>query len=492
MNKFIMALDQGTTSSRCILFDKQGKIISMAQKESTQIYPKAGWVEQDAMEIWSSQYSVTVEAMAKLGTTIEDIQSIGITNQRETVIVWDKNTGIPVYNAIVWQCRRTAKYCDSLIEQGYEEIIKDKTGLRLDAYFSASKIKWILDNVEGAREKAESGELLFGTVDTWIIWHLTKGKVHATDYTNASRTLIFNINTLEWDNELLELFTIPKVMLPKVYPSSYNYGNAHSSIFGSEVNIGGVAGDQQASLFGQGCFYEGSVKSTYGTGCFMLMNTGETPIKSKNGLLTTIAWGLDNKVCYALEGSIFIAGAAIKWLKDEMRMIKNPAETEIYANRIESTNGVYFVPAFVGLGAPYWDPYARGIITGLNRGTSKEHMIRAVLESLAYQTQDVVKAMENDSSIPLKGLKVDGGVSANNFVMKFLADILDTNVAVSLLSETTALGAAYLAGISSGYWKSTSELEEIFKVRAAFTGEMSLENREQLLEGWHEAIRRCR
>ncbi|MGL5244976.1 MAG: glycerol kinase GlpK [Sarcina sp.] len=492
MRKLIMALDQGTTSSRCILFNNDGKVISMAQKEFTQFYPNPGWVEQDGMEIWSTQYGVAIEAMAKVGVTIDDIHCIGIANQRETTLIWDKETGVPIHNALVWQCRRTAKYCDELKALGYENIIKEKTGLRLDAYFSASKIKWLLDNIDGARKKAEEGKLIFGTIDTWLLWNLTKGKVHATDYTNASRTLLFNINTLKWDEELIKLFNIPKSILPNAYPSSHKFGKVDKSVFGKDIFISGIAGDQQASLFGQACFKEGSIKNTYGTGCFMLMNTGRKRIDSKNGLLTTIAWGIGNKVYYALEGSVFVAGAAIKWLKDEMRMIKSPEETEMYAKRVESTEGVYFVPAFVGLGAPYWDPYARGILTGLTRGTKKEHVIRAVLESLAYQTYDVIKAMESDSNISLKELKVDGGVSANDFLMKFQANILDTTVSVPSISETTALGAAYLAGISSNYWSCEREIESIFNINKKFESDMSSSLRLKLINEWHDAINRCK
>ncbi|MPQ43734.1 glycerol kinase GlpK [Clostridium tarantellae] len=492
MKKLIMALDQGTTSSRCILFDRDGKVVSIAQKEFSQYYPKPGWVEQDGMEIWSTQYGVAIEAIAKVGVTLDDIHCIGIANQRETTLIWDKKTGSPIYNALVWQCRRTAEYCDELKSLGYEQIIKEKTGLRLDAYFSASKIKWLLDNVKDARKKAESGELLFGTIDTWILWNLTKGKVHATDYTNASRTLLFNINTLKWDNELLKIFNIPKSILPEVYPSAYTFGKVDSSILGKEIIISGMAGDQQASLFGQACFKEGSIKNTYGTGCFMLMNTGRKRIDSKSGLLTTIAWGIENDVFYALEGSIFVAGAAIKWLKDDMRMIKSPQETEMYARRVENTNGVYFVPAFVGLGAPYWDPYARGILMGLTRSAKKEHVVRSVLESLAYQTYDIVKAMEKDSKIKLTELKVDGGVSVNDFLMKFQADILNTTVSVPLISETTALGAAYLAGIGANYWCNSEEIEKSFNIRKRFNGTMECEERINLINGWHDAVKRCR
>ena len=490
MAKYVMSLDQGTTSSRCILFNEKGLIVSVAQKEFTQIYPKAGWVEHNPVEIWSSQFSVAVEAMAKVGATAEDIASIGITNQRETTVVWDKRTGLPVYNAIVWQCRRTAETCDELKAVGFDKEIREKTGLILDAYFSGTKVKWILDNVEGAREKAEAGHLIFGTIDTWLIWNLTKGKVHVTDYSNASRTLLFNIHELKWDDAILETLNIPKSMLPEVKPSSYVYGNADPVLFGGEIPIAGVAGDQQAALFGQICHTAGTAKNTYGTGCFMLMNTGEKAVDSKNGLLTTIAWGIDGKVEYALEGSIFIAGAAIQWLRDELRMIKNAADTEEYAAAVEDTNGVYLVPAFVGLGAPYWDPYARGTMVGLTRGAKKEHIIRATLESLAYQTNDVLKAMQEDSGITLKALKVDGGACANNFLMQFQSDILGTQVDRPQVIETTALGAAYLAGLAVGYWKSKEEVAENWAISRTFEPNMEEEKRAELLGGWHEAVKR--
>ncbi|MDP4089043.1 MAG: glycerol kinase GlpK [Bacillota bacterium] len=490
MAKYVMALDQGTTSSRSILFNEKGQIIDMAQKEFTQIYPKSGWVEHNPMEIWSSQFSVAAEVMAKLNVSAEDIAAIGITNQRETTIVWDRHTGIPVYNAIVWQCRRTAEYCDELKAQGEDKIIRGKTGLILDAYFSGTKIKWILDNVPGAREKAEKGSLLFGNVDTWLIWNLTKGKVHVTDYTNASRTMLFNIYDLCWDDELLELFDIPKSMLPEVKPSSCVYGETDPSLFGKPVAIAGDAGDQHAALFGQTCFSEGTAKNTYGTGCFLLMNTGEQAIKSKNGLLTTIAWGADGKVEYALEGSIFIAGAAIQWLRDELRMIKSAADSEAYAAAVEDTNGVYIVPAFVGLGAPYWDPYARGTIVGLSRGAKKEHLIRAALESLAYQTYDVLRAMQDDSGITLKALKVDGGACANNFLMQFQSDILGVQVDRPQVTETTALGAAYLAGLAVGYWASKEDISANWAISRTFTPSMEEDKRELLLRDWHDAVGR--
>jgi len=492
MKKYIMALDQGTTSSRCILFNKKGEIVSVAQKEFKQIYPKAGWVEHDPMGIWSSQFSVAAEAVSKIHASANDIAGIGITNQRETTIVWDKITGKPIYNAIVWQCRRTASMCDELRKRGFAETIREKTGLILDAYFSGTKIKWILDNVEGAREKAEKGELLFGNVDSWLIWNLTKGKAHVTDYTNASRTMLFNIHDLRWDDELLEALDIPKSMLPEVKPSSHIYGNTDKVLFGAEIPISGIAGDQQAALFGQTCFAPGTAKNTYGTGCFMLMNTGEKPIMSKKGLLTTIAWGVDGKVEYALEGSVFIAGAAIQWLRDELRMIKNAAESERYATAVEDTNGVYMVPAFVGLGAPYWDQYARGTIVGLTRGAKKEHLIRATLESLAFQTYDVLKAMQEDSGIELKKLKVDGGACANNFLMQFQSDVLGVQVDRPKVIETTALGAAYLAGLAVGYWKDKKEIENNWEIDKSFESQIDCDKREKLLNGWHKAIERSK
>ena len=490
MGKYVMALDQGTTSSRCILFNERGLIVGSAQKEFKQIYPKGGWVEHDPMEIWSSQFSVAIEAIAKIGAESTDIASIGITNQRETTVVWDKRTGIPVYNAIVWQCRRTAQYCDELKAQGYDKVIREKTGLLLDAYFSGTKIKWILDNVEGAREKAEDGHLLFGTIDSWLIWNLTKGKVHVTDYSNASRTLLFNIHELKWDEELLELFNIPKEMLPEVKPSSFVYGKTNKVLFGHEIPIAGVAGDQQAALFGQICHEAGTAKNTYGTGCFLLMNTGDKAVSSKNGLLTTIAWGIDDKVEYALEGSIFVAGAAIQWLRDEMRMLKTSADSEDYANEVEDTDGVYLVPAFVGLGAPYWDPYARGTVVGLTRATKKEHFVRATLESLAYQTHDVLKVMQEDSGIELKALKVDGGACANDFLMQFQSNILNVQVDRPEVIETTALGAAYLAGLAVNYWEDKEEIAKNWAISKSFTPSMEDEKRVSLLEGWHEAVNR--
>ena len=491
MEKYIVALDQGTTSSRAIIFDKEQNILEIAQKEITPIYPQKGWVEQDPMEIYASQYGVLTEVLAKTGLLAENIAAIGITNQRETTILWDKETGRPVYNAIGWQCRRTAEICDKLKADGWEAYIRENTGLVVDAYFSATKIKWILDNVEGVREKAEKGEILFGTVDTWLVWKLTNGKVHVTDYTNASRTLIFNIHELKWDEEILEILDIPKSMLPEVKPSSYVYGHTDYSLFGANTPISGVAGDQQAALFGQCCHQAGTAKNTYGTGCFMLMNTGEKAVNSKKGLLTTIAWGIDGKVEYALEGSIFIAGAAIQWLRDELRMIKKAEDSEEYATAVEDTNGVYMVPAFVGLGAPYWDQYARGTIVGLTRGAKKEHIIRATLESLAYQTYDVLKAMEEDSGIKLKALKVDGGACANNFLMQFQSDILGVQVDRPEVIETTALGAAYLAGLAVGYWKDKEEICENWAISKQFKPAMEEKKREELLEGWHEAVNRA-
>ncbi|MBM6859805.1 glycerol kinase GlpK [Clostridium saudiense] len=490
MAKYVMALDQGTTSSRCILFNKQGLIESVAQKEFTQIYPKGGWVEHDAMEIWATQIGVAKEAMAKVGATSEDIAAIGITNQRETTVVWDKNTGKPVYNAIVWQCRRTAGYIDELKAEGYDKVLREKTGLIADAYFSGSKVKWILDNVEGAREEAEKGNLLFGNIDTWLIWNLTGGKVHVTDYSNASRTLLFNIHDVAWDKEILEKFNIPESMLPTPKPSSCVYGYTVNGLLGGPIPIAGAAGDQQAALFGQVCHTPGTAKNTYGTGCFMLMNTGESAVESKNGLLTTIAWGIDGKVEYALEGSIFVAGATIQWLRDELRMIKTSPESERYAEAVEDTNGVYLVPAFVGLGAPYWDQYARGTIVGLTRGTKKEHFIRAALESLAYQTYDVLKAMEEDSGIKLSELKVDGGACANNFLMQFQSDVLGVEVHRPEVIETTALGAAYLAGLAVGYWANKEEVSKNWAVSRKFMPVMEEEKKEELLAGWHEAVNR--
>ena len=488
MSKYIMALDAGTTSNRCILFNKKGQIISVAQKEFTQYFPKPGWVEHDANEIWSSHLGVAVEAMAKIDATANDIAAIGITNQRETTIVWDKNTGEPIYNAIVWQCRRTSQYCDKLKEKGLTEKFREKTGLIVDAYFSGTKLKWILDNVEGAREKAENGDLLFGTVETWLIWKLTKGKVHVTDYSNASRTLLFNIKELKWDDEILAELNIPKCILPEVKQSSEIYGYCDHSFLGGEIPISGAAGDQQAALFGQTCFNAGEAKNTFGTGCFMLMNTGETPVYSENGLVTTIAWGLDGKVNYALEGSIFVAGAAIQWLRDELRIIESAADSEHMANMVEDTNGCYVVPAFTGLGAPHWDQYARGAIVGLTRGVNKYHIVRATLESLAFQVNDVLEAMKVDSKIELESLKVDGGASQNNLLMQMQSDIINAPVKRPRCVETTAMGAAYLAGLAVGYWKSKEEVIKNWEIDKVFTPQICEENRTKKIKGWHKAV----
>ena len=489
MGKYIMALDAGTTSNRCILFNQKGEICSVAQKEFTQYFPRPGWVEHDADEIWSCQLGVAVEAMNKIGAGASDIAAIGITNQRETVIVWDKNTGEPIYHAIVWQCRRTAKYCDTLKARGLTEFFRQRTGLIIDAYFSGTKIRWILDHVEGARERAEKGELLFGTVETWLIWKLTKGRVHVTDYSNASRTLLFNINTLTWDQEILDLLEIPRAMLPEAKPSSCIYGVTDASYFGGEIPIGGAAGDQQSALFGQTCFQAGEAKNTYGTGCFLLMNTGEKPVFSEHGLVTTIAWGIDDKVYYALEGSIFVAGAAIQWLRDEMHLIDSAADSEYMAKKVPDTNGCYVVPAFTGLGAPYWDQYARGTIVGITRGVNKYHIIRATLESLAYQTNDVLKAMEADSGIKLSALKVDGGASANDFLMQTQADVIGAPVHRPECIETTAMGAAYLAGLSVGYWKNKDAVRENWAVDQIFEPQIQEEERQQKTAGWEKAVR---
>lgn len=489
MAKYVMALDAGTTSNRCILFDEKGTICSIAQKEFTQYFPKPGWVEHDASEIWSSQLGVAVEAMNKIGASAEDIAAIGITNQRETVIVWDKNTGEPVYHAIVWQCRRTAEICDELKEKGYTELFRKKTGLIIDAYFSGTKIRWILDHVEGARERAEKGELLFGTVETWLIWKLTKGKVHVTDYSNASRTLLFNINTLEWDREILDIMGVPECMLPEVKPSSCVYGYADPSYLGGAIPIGGAAGDQQSALFGQTCFQPGEAKNTYGTGCFLLMNTGEQPVFSENGLVTTIAWGLNGKVYYALEGSIFVAGAAIQWLRDEMRLIDSAMDSEYMAKKVKNTNGCYVVPAFTGLGAPYWDQYARGTIVGLTRGVNKYHIIRATLESLAYQVNDVLEAMGADAGIPLSTLKVDGGASANDFLMQTQADITNAPVIRPRCIETTAMGAACLAGLAVGYWKDKEDVKSNWEIDKEFCPDIPDEERKKKIKGWRKAVK---
>ncbi len=488
MARYIMALDAGTTSNRCILFNEKGEICSVAQKEFTQYFPKPGWVEHDADEIWSTQLGVAVEAMSKIGASAGDIAAIGITNQRETAIVWDKKTGEPVCRAIVWQCRRTAEYCDRLKEDGYTELFRKKTGLIIDAYFSGTKVKWILDNVEGVREKAEKGEVLFGTVETWLIWKLTKGRVHVTDYSNASRTMLFNISTLQWDREILDLIGIPEAMLPKVQPSSCIYGEADASFFGGAIPIGGAAGDQQSALFGQTCFSPGEAKNTYGTGCFLLMNTGEKPVFSENGLLTTIAWGLGGKVEYALEGSIFVAGAAIQWLRDEMRLIDSAADSEYMAQKEKDTNGCYVVPAFTGLGAPHWDQYARGTIVGITRGVNKYHIIRATLESLAYQVNDVVRAMEADAELTLQSLKVDGGASANNFLMQAQADLSGAPVERPACIETTAMGAAYLAGLAVGYWSGKEDVRANCKADRIFRPSIEEGEREKRIKGWKKAV----
>lgn len=490
MEQYVMALDQGTTSSRCILFNHAGDICGMAQREFEQIYPHPGWVEQNPREIWSSQYSVMAQVMAENGIDAKQIKGIGITNQRETTIIWNRYTGEPVYNAIVWQCRRTAEMIDALKEEGFDQVIREKTGLIADAYFSASKIAWILDHVEGAREQAEKGDLLFGTVDTWLIWNLTGGLVHVTDYTNASRTMLFDIHKLCWDEEIMAKFRIPRAMLPEVKPSSCIYGYTDEKVLVGNVPIAGAAGDQQAALFGQGCFQPGDVKNTYGTGCFLLMNTGTDPVMSGNGLLTTIAASTDPaKVEYALEGSIFVAGAANQWLRDGMRLVENTPETEKYASQVEDTDGVYIVSAFAGMGAPYWNQYARGTVVGLTRGCTREHFIRATLESIAYQAYDVIKAMEEDAGVRLNVLKVDGGASANNMLMQFQADINNTIVHRPKCIETTALGAAYLAGLATGYWKNKDEIKENWQLGRAFESEMDKEKRNQLLKGWKRAVR---
>ena len=489
MGKYVMALDQGTTSSRCILFDKAGNILSMAQKEFEQIYPKTGWVEHNPMEIWSSQLAVATEAMAKIGAGAEDIAALGITNQRETTICWDKNTGVPVYNAICWQCHRTADMVEELKKDGFDEVIRQKTGLIPDAYFSGTKITWILDNVEGAREKAEAGDLLFGTVDTWLIWNLTKGRIFVTDYTNASRTMLFNIHDKCWDEELLQKLRIPRSMLAEVKPSSCIYGMTEEGLLGGSIQIAGAAGDQQAALFGQCCFEKGDVKNTYGTGCFLLMNTGNQAVASQNGLLTTIAASDTEELEYALEGSVFVAGAAIQWLRDEMRMLKNSAVSEVYAKAVEDTNGVYVVPAFTGLGAPYWNQYCRGMVVGITRGCSKEHFVRATLESLAYQTHSVLRAMEQDTGVSIEKLRVDGGASANDFLMQFQADILKGEVLRPSCIETTALGAAYLAGLAVGYWKDKDEIRENWQLSKNFSPSMEEEHRLKCLKGWEKAVK---
>ena len=491
MAQYIMALDAGTTSNRCILFDQEGRVRAAAQKEFPQIFPKPGWVEHDAREIWATQLGVAVEAMGKIGATAADITAIGITNQRETTVVWDRATGEPVYNAIVWQCRRTSAYCDELKARGYAEAIRRKTGLVVDAYFSGPKIRWILDNVPGARRRAEAGELLFGTVETWLIWLLTGGRVHVTDYSNASRTMLFNINTLDWDEELLDLMDIPRSMLPTPVPSSQVYGETDPGFFGRSIPIAGAAGDQQAALFGQACFTPGQAKNTYGTGCFLLMNTGDKPVFSSSGLVTTVAWGLGSRVSYALEGSIFVAGAAIQWLRDEMRLIDSAADSEYHAGKVSDTAGCYVVPAFTGLGAPYWDQYARGAIVGLTRGVNKNHIIRATLESIAYQVSDVLEAMRADSGIALTSLKVDGGASSNNVLMQLQADILQVTVHRPVCVETTALGAAYLAGLAVGYWSSQEEIARNWAVDRTFLPAITTQERDKKLLGWKRAVTRA-
>ena len=494
MAKYVMALDAGTTSSRCILFDRQGNICSMAQKEFTQYFPHPGWVEHDANEIWQTQLNVARQAMTNIEAKYEDIAAIGITNQRETTILWDRRTGQPISHAIVWQCRRTADFTENLKMNmpGVVDTFRKKTGLVIDPYFSGTKIRWLLDHVDGARELAEKGELAFGTVDSWLIYKLTKGRVHVTDYSNASRTLLFNINTLEWDEELCRILDIPMSILPEAKPSSCIYGEADPEFFGGPVLIAGAAGDQQAALFGQTCFHPGEAKNTYGTGCFMLMNVGEKPVFSENGLLTTIAWGLDGKVEYALEGSVYVAGAAIQWLRDEMRLIDSSPDSEYFATRVENTNGCYVVPAFTGLGAPYWDPYARGAITGLTRGVNKYHIIRATLESLAFQTSDVLRAMELDSGIHMSALKVDGGACRNNFLMQFQADIINTPVRRPECVETTAMGASYLAGLAVGFWGSKEDVVRNWSIDREFMPMMGDEERAKELAGWHQAVESTR
>ena len=492
MGKYIMALDAGTTSNRAILFDKDCKIVSVAQREFTQIYPQPGWVEHDANEIWSSMLGVAVETIAKAGISASDVAAIGITNQRETTIVWDKETGEPVYNAIVWQCRRTSQYCDSLKAKGLEDTIRETTGLVIDAYFSATKLRWILENVEGVRERAEKGELLFGTVDTWLIWKLTHGRVHVTDYSNASRTMMYNITELKWDEDILKGLGIPASMLPEVKDSSLNYGNCSKHILGAEIPIAGIAGDQQAALFGQQCWDKGNAKNTYGTGCFLLMNTGDEPVFSKNGLVTTLAWGIDGKVQYALEGSVFIAGASVQWLRDEMRLIDSAEDSEYMACKVPDTNGCYVVPAFTGLGAPYWNQYARGAIVGITRGVNKYHIIRATLEAIAFEANDVLQAMEKDSGVKLNELRVDGGASANNFLMQTQADIINATVVRPSCLESTAMGAAFLAGLAIGYWASRDELRTVLSIDRVYKPEIDEAERSSRLEGWARAVERSK
>jgi len=487
--KYVLALDQGTTSSRAILFDRNGRIVNISQKEFTQLYPNPGWVEHNPLEIWETQLNAAKEAIKYID--VSEIACIGITNQRETTILWDKNTGKPVYNAIVWQSRQTSDICDDLKKSGLEPYIKENTGLVIDAYFSGTKIKWILDNVEGARERAEKGEILFGTVDTWLLWNLTGGKAHITDYSNASRTMIYNIKNLRWDEKILGILDIPSEILPEVRQSSEIYANTNAEIFGAEIPISGIAGDQQAALFGQLCFQEGMVKNTYGTGCFMLMNTGEKIVQSHKGLITTIAWGLQGKVEYALEGSVFVAGAAIQWLRDELKIIHEAADSEYFANKVKDTEGVYVVPAFTGLGAPYWDMYARGAIVGLTRGAGRNHIIRATLESIAYQTKDIIEAMIEDSGINLTVLKVDGGASANNFLMQFQSDILNVNIERPEITETTALGAAYLAGLATGFWKSKGEVIQNWSMNKKFKPAINDDERNRLYNGWKKAVEKA-
>ena len=491
MKKYILTLDQGTTSSRCIIYDQESNQISVSQQEFKQYYPKEGWVEHDANEIWSTQMTVAFDAMVKAGLTYENIEAIGITNQRETTVVWDRNTGEPVYNAIVWQCRRTADYCEELKDKGYEDGVREKTGLIIDPYFSGTKVNWILENVEGARERAERGELLFGTIDTWLIWKMTGGKVHVTDYTNASRTLMFNIHTLEWDKDLLNMLDVPKSMLPEVRSCSEVYGETESSLFGGPIKIAGIAGDQQAALFGQTCFEEGEAKSTYGTGNFLLLNTGKTPVKSSNGLLTTIAWGLNGEVNYALEGSVFVCGAVIQWLRDELGLLEKSSDSEEMAKAVDDTNGVYIVPAFVGMGAPYWEPQARGVITGLTRGSNKNHLVRAALESIAYQCHDLIKAMESDMGHEFSSLYVDGGAAANDFLMQFQSDILGLEIIRPANVETTSLGAAYLAGLATGYWKDLADVDDNWKKDRSFFPDMDSSVRESKLSGWKSAVEKA-
>lgn len=489
MSKYILALDQGTTSSRAILFDKNGSIVAVEQQKFTQFYPKPGWVEHDAEEIWRTQLQVAQKVLKNNKIAAQDVASIGITNQRETTVIWNKQTGEPIHHAIVWQDRRTAGICDQLKKDGFEPYVRKNTGLVIDAYFSGTKARWLLDHVKGARKAAEKGDLLFGTIDTWLVWKLTGGKAHITDYSNASRTLLFNIKTLEWDKKLLEALEVPAIILPEVLPSSQVYGETSPALFGASIPIAGIAGDQQAALFGQACHESGMAKNTYGTGCFMLMNTGETPVQSKSGLVTTIAWGLNGTVNYALEGSVFIAGAAVQWLRDGLKMLDTAADSEYFASKVDDTEGVYVVPAFAGLGAPYWDMYARGAIFGLTRGTTKAHFVRATLESLAYQTKDVLMAMEKDAKVPLKALRVDGGACSNNLLMQFQADILGTKVERPNIIETTALGAAYLAGLAVGFWK-MDDISKKWQLNRAFNPSMEAAERNKRYKGWQKAVER--